>query len=78
MNVCMMKSTLVVLYKWLHVLHPLIISYVAAPTHLPGLMGLFEKRRFRDFMVAANDFNQEDPKTYKGELLALELRYFWC
>ena len=55
--------------------HLLTISYVVTPTHHPGLMGLFEKRRFRDFMVAANDFSLEDPKTYKSESLVLELRY---
>ncbi|XP_055342854.1 rab GDP dissociation inhibitor beta-like [Paramacrobiotus metropolitanus] len=30
-----------------------------------GLMGLFEKRRFRNFLVFVNDFNEEDPKTWK-------------
>ena len=27
--------------------------------------GLFEKRRFRNFLVFVNDFNEEDPKTWK-------------
>ena len=32
-----------------------------------GLMGLLEKRRFRDFMAAASDFDEANPSTYKGE-----------
>ena len=31
-----------------------------------GLMGLLEKRRFRNFLIWANDFNEADPKTFKG------------
>ena len=29
------------------------------------LMGLFEKRRFKNFLVFVQDFNEEDPKTWK-------------
>ena len=32
-----------------------------------GLMGLFEKRRFRKFLIFVNDFNLDDPKTFQGE-----------
>lgn len=28
-------------------------------------MGLFEKRRFRNFLVWCQDFSEEDPKTWK-------------
>jgi hypothetical protein len=28
-------------------------------------MGLFEKRRFKNFLVYVQDFNQDDPKTWK-------------
>lgn len=31
-----------------------------------SLMGIFEKRRFRKFLVFANDFDPEDPKTFQG------------
>lgn len=30
-----------------------------------SLMGLFEKRRFRKFLIYVNEFNLEDPKTWK-------------
>ena len=30
------------------------------------LMGLFEKRRFKNFLVFVQDYNEEDPKTWKG------------
>lgn len=33
-----------------------------------ALMGLFEKRRFRNFLVWANDYDEKDPKTYKDIL----------
>merc|ERR1712098_602686 len=29
------------------------------------LMGLFEKRRFKNFLVFVQDFSEEDPKTWK-------------
>ncbi|XP_051824247.1 rab GDP dissociation inhibitor beta-like [Antechinus flavipes] len=31
-----------------------------------GLMGFFEKRRFRKFFVYALNFNEQDPRTYEG------------
>uniref|UniRef100_F7BG52 Rab GDP dissociation inhibitor n=1 Tax=Monodelphis domestica TaxID=13616 RepID=F7BG52_MONDO len=31
-----------------------------------GLMGLFEKRRFRKFFVYALNFDEQDPRTYEG------------
>ena len=31
-----------------------------------SLMGIFEKRRFRNFLVYVQEFDLEDPKTYKG------------
>ncbi|XP_062522506.1 rab GDP dissociation inhibitor beta-like [Corticium candelabrum] len=31
-----------------------------------SLMGLFEKRRFRKFLIFVNDFNLDDPKTFQG------------
>jgi len=30
-----------------------------------SLMGMFEKRRFRNFLIFVQDFNKEDPKTWK-------------
>lgn len=30
-----------------------------------SLMGLFEKRRFRNFLIWVNDYDERDPKTYK-------------
>ncbi|CAF4178793.1 unnamed protein product, partial [Rotaria magnacalcarata] len=30
-----------------------------------SLMGLFEKRRFRNLLVWINDYDEKDPKTYK-------------
>lgn len=33
---------------------------------LVGLMGLFEKRRFRNFLVWANEYDEKNPKTHKG------------
>lgn len=32
---------------------------------MPGLMGVFEKRRFRSFLIFVQDFNREDKKTWK-------------
>lgn len=29
------------------------------------LMGMFEKRRFRNFLIYVQDFQQDDPKTWK-------------
>lgn len=37
-----------------------------------SLMGIFEKRRFRNFLVFANDFNPDDPKTWKGDIMSLK------
>ena len=31
-----------------------------------NLMGIFEKRRFRSFLMYIRDFNKEDPQTWKG------------
>lgn len=33
---------------------------------IAGLMGLMEKRRFRNFVIWSNDFNESDPSTHKG------------
>ena len=30
------------------------------------LMGMFEKRRFKNFLVFAQDFKDDDPNTWKG------------
>ncbi len=30
-----------------------------------SLMGLFEKRRFRNFLLWANEYDEKDPKTHK-------------
>jgi Rab GDP dissociation inhibitor len=32
-----------------------------------GLMGLFEKRRFRNFLIWVFDFDEKDPKTFKDK-----------
>lgn len=31
-----------------------------------GLMGLLEKRRFRNFLIFVNEYDVKDPKTHKG------------
>lgn len=33
---------------------------------LTELMGLFEKRRFKNFLLYIQEYEQEDPKTHKG------------
>jgi len=37
--------------------------------NIVDLMGLLEKRRFRNFLVFVNEYDAKDPKTHKGELL---------
>jgi Rab GDP dissociation inhibitor len=32
-----------------------------------GLMGLFEKRRFRNFLIWVQEFDESDPKTFKDK-----------
>ncbi len=32
----------------------------------PGLMGLFEKRRYKNFLVFVQEYDPDDPKTFKG------------
>lgn len=32
-----------------------------------GLMGLFEKRRFRNFIIWVHEFDEKDPKTFKDK-----------
>lgn len=32
-----------------------------------GLMGLFEKRRFRNFLIWVHEFDEKDPKTFKDK-----------
>jgi len=32
-----------------------------------GLMGLFEKRRFRNFLLWVQEFDEKDPKTFKDK-----------
>ena len=31
-----------------------------------SLMGIFEKRRFRKYLIFCNDFDPKDPKTWQG------------
>ena len=31
-----------------------------------GLMGMFEKRRFRKFLIFVNDFDENNPATFNG------------
>ena len=31
-----------------------------------GLMGMFEKRRFRKFLMYVNDFDETNPATFQG------------
>ena len=31
-----------------------------------GLMGMFEKRRFRKFLIFVNDFDEANPATFQG------------
>ena len=33
--------------------------------HFTALMGLFEKRRFKNFLQFVQDFDENDPKTFK-------------
>ena len=35
------------------------------------LMGLFEKRRARNFFIFVQDYNQADPKTHQGLYLTV-------
>ena len=35
-------------------------------TFLSDLMGMFEKRRFRKFLVFVANFDENDPKTFEG------------
>ena len=32
-----------------------------------GLMGLFEERRFRNFIIWVHEFDEKDPKTFKDK-----------
>ena len=32
-----------------------------------GLMGIFEKRRFRNMLIFINDFEPDNPKTFQGK-----------
>lgn len=43
-------------------------SIPACPLLLPSadLMGMFEKRRFRKFLVFVANFDENDPKTFEG------------
>lgn len=34
-------------------------------------MGIFEKRRFRNFLIWVNQFKESDPSTYQGMPLVL-------
>lgn len=36
------------------------------PGLFPDLMGMFEKRRFRKFLVFVANFDENDPKTFEG------------
>lgn len=40
------------------------VSIIYVP-FLPPFAGMFEKRRFRNFLIYAQDFIQDDPKTWK-------------
>ena len=31
-----------------------------------GLMGILEKRRFRNFLIWTNDYDEKSPGTFKG------------
>ena len=43
-----------------------IVYYVFVFTTCPDLMGMFEKRRFRKFLVFVANFDENDPKTFEG------------
>lgn len=56
-----------------HLTLPLTLSFPQCPsvnvcflTHSLGLMGLFEKRRFRKFLVYVANFDEKDPRTFEG------------
>lgn len=42
------------------------ICFVCLCVCVAGLMGLFEKRRFKNFLVYVADFDENDPKTLSG------------
>ena len=37
-----------------------------------NLMGMFEKRRFRNFLLYMNDYDKNDPSTFKASGRAME------
>ncbi len=45
---------------------PVLYTYVLC---FIGLMGLLEKRRFRNFMLWTDDFNKDEPATFKGNIM---------
>lgn len=40
--------------------------YINLLSDFPDLMGMFEKRRFRKFLVFVANFDENDPKTFEG------------
>ena len=46
--------------------HELFPPYILPFCFLVGLMGLLEKRRFRNFLIYTSDYDENDPKTFKG------------
>lgn len=43
-----------------------IVSMYYLKKYFSGLMGLFEKRRFRKFLVYVANFDEKDPRTFEG------------
>lgn len=42
------------------------ITFKSSLSASPDLMGMFEKRRFRKFLVFVANFDENDPKTFEG------------
>jgi RAB protein geranylgeranyltransferase component A len=43
-----------------------------------SLMGIFEKRRFRSFLVYLNAYEEDQPATYQGEYMYIHIQNGYC
>jgi len=43
-----------------------------------GLMGIFEKRRFRNMLIFINDFEPDNPKTFQGKKGLVKVLFLSC
>ena len=51
----------------LRVIHCYINALCTNTFYPVGLMGILEKRRFRNFLIFVNEYDPKDPKTHKGK-----------